>query len=213
MRNFIRALPFELQSARIDGVKEWRIFWFLVLPLVQTTIAALPSLSSLCMERLFWATVLTWPRHQAYYRRINALNGQFAQLAFIGRSHHGGNAPVLMFFLMQKHFIAGLTLGQPRADADGDLTMPKITFIGAGSTIFMRHLLGDALLMPSLRDSEIALMDIDADRLAESELIARRMVDTVKTGNRIPTTSRRDLTVPILSSSRSRLWLRAMHHH
>ena len=32
MRNFIRALPFELiESARIDGVKEWRIFWFLVL--------------------------------------------------------------------------------------------------------------------------------------------------------------------------------------
>ena len=70
--------------------------------------------------------------------------------------------------------------------------MPKITFIGAGSTIFMRHLLGDALLMPSLRDSEIALMDIDADRLAESELIARRMVDTVGTGATVTsTTSRR----------------------
>ena len=70
--------------------------------------------------------------------------------------------------------------------------MPKITFIGAGSTIFMRHLLGDALLMPSLRDSEIALMDIDADRLAESELIARRMVETVGTGATVTsTTSRR----------------------
>ena len=69
--------------------------------------------------------------------------------------------------------------------------MPKITFIGAGSTIFMRHLLGDALLMPSLRDSEIALMDIDADRLAESELIARRMVDTVKTGATVSTTTSR----------------------
>ncbi|MGC6520536.1 MAG: alpha-glucosidase/alpha-galactosidase [Candidatus Puniceispirillaceae bacterium] len=70
--------------------------------------------------------------------------------------------------------------------------MPKITFIGAGSTIFMRHLLGDALLMPSLRDSEFVLMDIDADRLAESELIARRMVDTVKTGASVTsTTSRR----------------------
>ena len=71
--------------------------------------------------------------------------------------------------------------------------MPKITFIGAGSTIFMRHLLGDALLMPSLRDSEIALMDIDAERLAESELIARRMVETVKTGATVTsTTSRRE---------------------
>ena len=44
MRNFIRALPFELiESARIDGVKEWRIFWFLVL-LVRPAIAALSVL-------------------------------------------------------------------------------------------------------------------------------------------------------------------------
>ncbi|MEC7238326.1 MAG: alpha-glucosidase/alpha-galactosidase, partial [Pseudomonadota bacterium] len=58
--------------------------------------------------------------------------------------------------------------------------MPKITFIGAGSTIFLRHLLGDALLMPSLADAEIALMDIDEQRLAESELVARRLVETLK---------------------------------
>ena len=57
--------------------------------------------------------------------------------------------------------------------------MPKITFIGAGSTIFLRHILGDALLMPSLQDAEIALMDIDSERLAESELVARQLVDTL----------------------------------
>ena len=71
--------------------------------------------------------------------------------------------------------------------------MPKITFIGAGSTIFLRHLLGDALLMPSLSNAEIALMDIDEQRLAESELVAKRVVETLKVGASISaTTSRRE---------------------
>ena len=70
--------------------------------------------------------------------------------------------------------------------------MPKITFIGAGSTIFLRHILGDALLMSSLQDAEIALMDIDEGRLAESELVARQLADTLKVGASIEaTTSRR----------------------
>ena len=71
--------------------------------------------------------------------------------------------------------------------------MPKITFIGAGSTIFLRHLLSDAVLMPSLGNAEIALMDIDEQRLAESELVARRVVETLKAGASVTaTTSRRE---------------------
>ncbi len=45
MRNFIKALPFDLiESARIEGVKEWQIFWHVVLPLVRPAIAALAVL-------------------------------------------------------------------------------------------------------------------------------------------------------------------------
>jgi alpha-galactosidase len=47
--------------------------------------------------------------------------------------------------------------------------MPKITFIGAGSTVFAKNVLGDCILTPSLRESEIALYDIDMDRLKDSE--------------------------------------------
>ncbi|HRA70291.1 MAG TPA: alpha-glucosidase/alpha-galactosidase [Trichococcus flocculiformis] len=49
--------------------------------------------------------------------------------------------------------------------------MVKICFIGAGSTIFAKNVLGDAMLTPSLQDAEIALYDIDENRLKESELI------------------------------------------
>jgi len=47
--------------------------------------------------------------------------------------------------------------------------MAKITFIGAGSTVFAKNVLGDCIKTPALRDSHIALYDIDLQRLRESE--------------------------------------------
>ena len=49
--------------------------------------------------------------------------------------------------------------------------MKKIVFLGAGSTIFVKNVLGDVLLCDSLNDSEIALYDIDETRLEESYII------------------------------------------
>lgn len=46
--------------------------------------------------------------------------------------------------------------------------MSKIAFMGAGSTIFAKNVLGDCMLSPALRDAVIALYDIDAERLEES---------------------------------------------
>jgi alpha-galactosidase len=47
--------------------------------------------------------------------------------------------------------------------------MPKITFMGAGSSVFAKNILGDSMLSPALHDAEIALYDIDAWRLRESK--------------------------------------------
>ena len=49
--------------------------------------------------------------------------------------------------------------------------MSKITFMGAGSTVFAKNVLGDVMLTPALRDFEIALYDIDAERLEESYIM------------------------------------------
>jgi alpha-galactosidase len=49
--------------------------------------------------------------------------------------------------------------------------MTKITFMGAGSTVFARNVLGDCMCSPALRDSGIALYDIDRERLQQSEAI------------------------------------------
>ena len=54
---------------------------------------------------------------------------------------------------------------------------PKIAFIGAGSTAFMRTLIGDVLQVESLKGAHVALMDIDQVRLEQSMAVAARIVD------------------------------------
>lgn len=116
MRNFIKALPYELiEAARVEGVAEWRIFWFIVLPLMRPAIAALSVLVfTFIWNDFFWATVLTSsPEAQPITAGLSSLNGQWVaawHLVSAG-SILAALPPVLMFFLMQKHFIAGLTLG------------------------------------------------------------------------------------------------------
>ncbi len=57
--------------------------------------------------------------------------------------------------------------------------MPKITFVGAGSTVFAKNLLGDILSRPELGDATIALHDIDAERLRTSEIVAGKTAAAV----------------------------------
>ena len=63
----------------------------------------------------------------------------------------------------------------------------KITFMGAGSTVFARNVIGDCMCSESLRDSEFALYDIDAKRLKESETILTAMRDTMGCNAKITT--------------------------
>jgi alpha-galactosidase len=56
---------------------------------------------------------------------------------------------------------------------------PKITFIGAGSSVFMKNIVGDVLQREALGGARIALMDINPQRLEESEIIAGKLVQTL----------------------------------
>ena len=56
----------------------------------------------------------------------------------------------------------------------------KITFLGAGSTIFAKNLLGDCLLAEHLPQFEISLLDIDANRLNESYMLICALRDKYK---------------------------------
>jgi multiple sugar transport system permease protein len=116
MRNFIRALPFPLiEAARVEGVREWQIFLYVVLPLMKPALAALAVLIfTFIWNDYFWAVVLTQgPDAQPVTAGITAFNSQYraAYHLMSAGSIVAALPPVLMFFLMQRHFIAGLTLG------------------------------------------------------------------------------------------------------
>ncbi len=65
--------------------------------------------------------------------------------------------------------------------------MTRIAFIGAGSVVFTKNLLGDILDFPALRDAEIALHDIDSDRLETAAAMARYVADVRGASPRITT--------------------------
>ena len=58
----------------------------------------------------------------------------------------------------------------------------KITFMGAGSTVFAKNVLGDCMFSPALCESEIALYDIDSDRLEESYLLITALNQNINGG-------------------------------
>ncbi|KPV49225.1 alpha-galactosidase, partial [Kouleothrix aurantiaca] len=69
--------------------------------------------------------------------------------------------------------------------------MAKITFIGAGSTVFAKNLMGDILSYPELAGSTISLFDIDDERLRTSEIVAHKIANTLGAPAKIETTTDR----------------------
>ncbi len=109
-------MPYALiEAARVEGVSEWRIFVYVVLPLMKPALAALSVLIfTFIWNYHFWAIVLTQgPDSHPVTAGITSFNSQFraAYHLMSAGSIVAALPPVAMFFLMQKHFIAGLTLG------------------------------------------------------------------------------------------------------
>jgi alpha-galactosidase len=69
-----------------------------------------------------------------------------------------------------------------------EMTMPKITFIGAGSTVFAKNLLGDILSFPELADSTISLHDIDEERLRTTVIVAHKIAERLEANPTIEAT-------------------------
>ena len=107
MRNFIRALPFELiEAARVEGIAEWRIFWYVVLPLMKPALAAMAVLIfTFIWNDYFWAVVLTQGSEaQPVTAGITSFNAQFraAYHLMSAGSIVAALPPVAMFFFDAK---------------------------------------------------------------------------------------------------------------
>ena len=116
LRNFIKELPFELiEAARADGATEWTIYRKIILPLIVPALAALGVLEfTFIWNDYFWALVLTQgDTVKPITVGLDVLRGQWTtswNLVSAG-SVVAALPPVIMFFILQKQFIQGLTFG------------------------------------------------------------------------------------------------------
>ena len=119
MRNFIKQLPDSLiDAARLDGMGELRILGQVVLPLVRPALAALAVLVfTFVWNDYFWALVLVQSDAvRPVTAGLQALRGMWLtswQLMSAG-AIIAAIPPILLFFAMQRQFVAGLTLGAAR---------------------------------------------------------------------------------------------------
>jgi multiple sugar transport system permease protein len=119
LSNYMKTLPFEIyESAQIDGASVLRQFWQLTLPLIRPALAALAVLQTTWIyNEFFWATVLI----QSFDKlpvtsSLNNLRGQFfTDYNLLSAGSVLVALPVLIvFFVLQRQFVAGLTLGSTK---------------------------------------------------------------------------------------------------
>jgi multiple sugar transport system permease protein len=116
MRNFIRAIPNELfEAAKMDGVGPFGTFRHVVLPLIVPAIASLSVLTfTFIWNDYFWALVLTQgDSAKPVTVGLQSLAGQWVTAWHLisAGAIVAALPPVILFFFMQKHLVAGLTLG------------------------------------------------------------------------------------------------------
>ncbi len=116
LSNYMKLLPKELnEAAVVDGASVWRTYWSIIMPLTRPALAALATLEfTWIYNDFFWAVVL---EQQGDDRPITSslanLGGEFFtdDNLIAAASVYVAIPTIAVYFALQKHFIAGLTLG------------------------------------------------------------------------------------------------------
>jgi multiple sugar transport system permease protein len=116
LRNFVVALPHELfEAARLEGAGEFTIIWRIIVPLLRPALAGLSVLVfTFVWNDYFWALVLVQSdAAKPLTLGLAGLKGEWltAWNLISAGSLAAALPPVALFFLTQKHFVAGLTVG------------------------------------------------------------------------------------------------------
>lgn len=119
LTNYMKTLPHEIyESAMLDGAGVWRQYWQMTMPLVRPALAALATLEvTWVYNEFFWATVLLQQGDKfPVTSALNNLRGQFfTDTNLVAAGSVIVALPVLaVFFVLQKQFVAGLTLGSTK---------------------------------------------------------------------------------------------------
>ncbi|WP_431922030.1 carbohydrate ABC transporter permease [Micromonospora wenchangensis] len=116
LSNYMKALPRDLyEAAMVDGASIWRQYWQVTMPLCRPALAALATLEvTWIYNEFFWATVLMRTGDKfPVTSSLNNLRGEFFtdnNLVSAG-SVLVAIPTLVIFFLLQKQFVKGLTLG------------------------------------------------------------------------------------------------------
>jgi multiple sugar transport system permease protein len=119
LSNYMKTLPKELtEAAIVDGASVWKTFWSIILPLTRPALAALATLQvTWIYNDFFWGLILMFNGSKfPVTSALNNLRGQF----FVDNNLIAAGSilvaipTVVVFFALQKHFIAGLTLGSTK---------------------------------------------------------------------------------------------------
>lgn len=116
LSNYMKTLPGDLgESALVDGASVWRQYWNIILPLCRPAMAALATLQVIWVYNdFFWALLLIQTGDRLpVTTAINNLQGEFvSNYNLIAAGAMIAVIPtVVIYFLLQRHFVAGLTLG------------------------------------------------------------------------------------------------------
>jgi multiple sugar transport system permease protein len=116
LSNYIKTLPRELyEAAMVDGASIWKQYWKITMPLCRPALAALATLEvTWIYNEFFWATVLMRTGDKfPITSSLNNLKGEFfTDQNLLSAGSVVVAIPVIaIFFLLQKHFVSGLTLG------------------------------------------------------------------------------------------------------
>lgn len=119
LSNYMKTLPRELyEAAEVDGASVWRQYWQITMPLCRPPIAALAVLEvTWIYNEFFWATVLVQSGDKfPVTSSLNNLRGQFfTDLNLVAAGSVIVAIPTLIiFFVLQRQFVSGLTLGSTK---------------------------------------------------------------------------------------------------
>jgi multiple sugar transport system permease protein len=119
LSNYMKTLPRELyEAAQVDGASVWRQYWQITMPLCRPPLAALAVLQvTWIYNEFFWATVLVQTGAKfPVTSSLNNLRGQFfTDLNLVAAGSVIVAIPTLViFFLLQRQFVSGLTLGSTK---------------------------------------------------------------------------------------------------
>ncbi|OFT20372.1 carbohydrate ABC transporter permease [Dermabacter sp. HMSC08H10] len=119
LANYMKAIPAEIyEAADVDGASVWSQFWTLTIPLCRTPLAALATLQTAWIyNEFFWATVLLQKGDKfPVTSSLNNLKGSFfTDYNLLSAGSILAALPILiLFFVLQRQFVSGLTMGSTK---------------------------------------------------------------------------------------------------